>query len=171
MTDRYAVVSDGAVANVLMWDGIADLVLDAGAALVLAPSADIGWLYTDGKLTPPAAAEAPALSAAELADLIAVRRYQAESAGITVGGMVVATDRDSQGLITGAALAAMLDSTYACNWKTDDGFVKLDAKTLIAVAQAVRAHIQGCFDREAALLAAVKAGKYTADMLDTGWPS
>ncbi|KTT24518.1 hypothetical protein SB14R_10550 [Pseudomonas oryzihabitans] len=119
----------------------------------------------------PAAPAAPAPTAAELADIIAARRYQAESAGITVNGMAVATDDRSQGLITGAAFAASLDSSYTCNWKTEAGFVKLDAKALIAVAQAVRTHVQSCFDREADLLAAVKSGKYTADQLDKGWPS
>jgi len=113
----------------------------------------------------------PSTDPAAIPSAIAARRYQAEVGGITAGGMPVATDRDSQGLVMGAAFAASLDPNYTCNWKTDAGFVKLDAKTLIAVAQAVRAHVQACFDREEALLAAVKAGTYNPDMLNQGWPS
>lgn len=106
-----------------------------------------------------------------LADAIAARRYQAEAAGISVGGMPVATDRDSQGLINGAALSAFMDDTYTCNWKTADGFVKLDAKTILAVARAVRNHVQACFDREGELVSAVQAGTYKPEMLDQGWPA
>lgn len=102
---------------------------------------------------------------------IAQRRYQAETAGISVGGMQVDTGRDSQGLINGAALSAFMDDTYTCNWKTADGFVKLDAKTILAVARAVRSHVQACFDREAELAATVAAGTYKPEMLDQGWPS
>lgn len=102
---------------------------------------------------------------------IAARRFQAEKAGISVSGMAVATDRDSQALITGAALAASLDDTYTCNWKTGETFVLLDSKTLLAIAKTVRAHVQACFDREAELLAAVKAGKYNDAMLEEGWPA
>lgn len=102
---------------------------------------------------------------------IAARRYQAETAGITFSGMPLATDRDSQGLINGAALSAYTDATYVCRWKTDAGFVTLDATTLKAVAKAIRDHVQACFDREAVLLSAVSAGTYTDSMLEQGWPS
>lgn len=102
---------------------------------------------------------------------IAQRRYQAETAGISLGGMQVDTGRDSQGLINGAALSAFMDDTYTCNWKAADGFVKLDAKTILAVARAVRNHVQTCFDREAELVGAVQGGTYKPAMLDQGWPA
>lgn len=101
---------------------------------------------------------------------IAGSRYAAEVAGTSFSGMNVDTGRDSQGLITGAALAAMLDPSYRVRWKTDAGFVELDAQQIIAVASAVRAHVQGCFDREADLLEALEAGTFTEAMLDEGWP-
>lgn len=116
-------------------------------------------------------AEHEAARRAEMAQQIADRRWQAEVAGITVNGMAVATDRDSQSLITGAALAAMRDPAYVCRWKTAAGFVELNAEQLTAVADTVRAHVQACFDREAELLAELSAGTLTAGMIDTGWPS
>ncbi|HCK4503016.1 TPA: DUF4376 domain-containing protein [Pseudomonas aeruginosa] len=103
--------------------------------------------------------------------LIAARRYQAETAGITVNGMPLDTGRDSQALVTGAALAGVIDPTYACQWKTAGGFVDMSAEQIIALASAMRAHVQACFDREAALLAALEAGTYTAEQLDQGWPA
>lgn len=101
---------------------------------------------------------------------IAARRYQAEIAGIDLGGMCIDTGRDGQGLITGAALQAMLDPSYDLRWKTSGGFTDLNAEQIIAVAQAVRAHVQACFNREADLLAALEAGTFTLEMLEEGWP-
>lgn len=108
---------------------------------------------------------------ADPATLISARRYQMETAGISVSGLFIDTSRDSQALITGAALSAFMDNSYTCNWKTDGGFVQLSAQDLIAIAKLVRAHVQACFDREADLLAAVKDGSYTAAMLEEGWPA
>jgi hypothetical protein len=102
---------------------------------------------------------------------IAARRYTAETSGTTLNSIFIDTGRDSQALVTGAALSAMLDSTYVCNWKTTEGFIQLDSPTLIGIAQAIRKYVQACFDREAELLAAVDAGTYTDAMLDDGWPT
>ena len=92
---------------------------------------------------------------------IAAARYNAEIAGING----IRTDRESQGLITGAALKAIQDSTYTCKWKGIDGFVELTAPQIIAVADSVRAHVQGCFDHEAELLPLIASAE-TEDELD-----
>ena len=96
---------------------------------------------------------------------IAAARYKREIAGVTVNGIPIDTGRDSQALITGAALAAMLDSEYSLNWKTSAGFIHLTAPEIIAVAQTVRAHVQTCFDREGTLVSGVDAAQ-TAEELD-----
>lgn len=111
------------------------------------------------------------LSAEQWADRIAARRWLAETSGTTVDGMPIDTGRDSQGLITGAALAAMLDPAYSVRWKTVAGFVDLTAQQIIGVASAVRTFVQASFDREAELLGAVADGSITAEMLERGWPS
>lgn len=103
---------------------------------------------------------------------IAAARYEREIAGVTVNGIPIDTGRDSQALITGAALAAMLDEGYSLNWKTVTGFIHLTAPEIIAVAQTVRAHVQSCFDREGELSALVDAAQ-TAEELDEiviSWP-
>jgi hypothetical protein len=102
---------------------------------------------------------------------IAAARWKAEVGGVAVGGMTVDTSRESQALITGAALAATLDADYTCRWKTAGGFVDLDAKTVIAVAQAVRAHVQECFDREAELTAAIEAAETVEEVQAIGYNS
>lgn len=101
---------------------------------------------------------------------IATERYNREGVGITVDGSVFDTTRDGQALIAGAAVSAILDPTYTCNWKTGSGFVELTASQLIGIATAVRAHVQACFDRELTLLRALESGEYKTDMLIEGWP-
>ena len=96
---------------------------------------------------------------------IATARYEAEIAGVNG----IRTDRESQSLITGAALKASMDSTYSCRWKTEAGFVTLTAAQIIAVADAVRAHVQGCFDREADLCELIDASKNEADLQNINW--
>lgn len=108
---------------------------------------------------------------AQWAAQIAARRFAAETAGTTIDGMPIDTSRDSQGLITGAAVQAMIDSGYSLHWKTSAGFVELTGQQILGVASAVRAHVQACFNREAALLGAVADGSITATMIDEGWPT
>ena len=96
---------------------------------------------------------------------IAAARYNAEIAGING----IRTDRESQGLITGAALKAMQDSTYTCKWKGIDGFVELTAPQIIAVADAVRQHVQSCFDHEAELLPLIEAATTEAELNLITW--
>lgn len=106
---------------------------------------------------------------ADTAALIFTTRYEHEVLGIDVGGVQINTDRESQALITSAALSAFLDKDYVCTWKTVNGPVQLNATQLIGVAKAVRAHVQACFDREIELLAAVADGSYRDAMLAQGW--
>lgn len=129
-----------------------------------------GQIIVRGEDGRPAAIDSPRPVVENLPGMIAARRYQAESVGINVRGISVATTRDSQSQIAGAALAASLDETYTCNWKTAETFVKLDAQMLLAIAAAVRYHVQACFDREAELLDTLKDGSFQLEMIDQGWP-
>jgi len=110
-------------------------------------------------------------TASQQKEKIAARRYQEEIKGTAVNGIPVDTDRQSQALITGAALAATIDPAYVCQWKTSGGFITLDAAAIIGVATAVRNHVQACFNREAELIVAIEDETYTSDMLNEGWPA
>jgi len=134
-----------------------------------------GWIVMQGERpTPEHVAQADgswALPDPDYPAIIADRRWQAEVAGITVNGMRVDTGRDSQALITGAAVSAMLDPAYSVRWKTPNGFVGLEGQQIIDMATAVRAHVQAAFDREAELLEALADGTFTEAMLEEGWPT
>lgn len=128
------------------------------------PAFDERYFVAPGRPKPLAA-----LKAAKLADLAAIR-YAREVAG--VGGL--RTDRESQGLIVGAALAATLDPAYTVEWKSAAGWMTLTAPQLLAAAQAVRAHVQACFSNERALAASIEAASDAAELfaidLGQGWP-
>lgn len=96
---------------------------------------------------------------------IATARWQEETSGV----QGIRTDRESQAMVTGAALKAMQDSEYTCKWKTEAGFVELTAPQILAIADAVREHVQGCFDREAELLALVEAATTPEELEAIVW--
>lgn len=108
---------------------------------------------------------------------LADRRWQAEVGGTTVGGIPVSTDRESQSKLTAAFVQADKNPAFNIpNWKVAPGtFVTLDATTIIALGNAVTAHVQACFDREAELcneiLNAVDDVDLAAIDINSGWPS
>jgi|CXWL01.2.fsa_nt_gi hypothetical protein len=101
---------------------------------------------------------------------IAAERFVREAAGVSVDGLTIETTRDSQSLISGMAISAILDPEYKCSYKAVAGFIELTSAQILGVATAVRSHVQACFDREKFLLEAVETGTYTDDMLTEGWP-
>ena len=70
------------------------------------------WRVVD--LTPEELAAALEGAKAGKLQEIASARYDAEVAGITVAGVAIRTDRESQAVITGAALKAIQDTAYIC---------------------------------------------------------
>ena len=114
------------------------------------------------------------LKAAKLAAL-ADRRWQAEVGGITLNGVPIKTDRESTGKITAAYVQASANPEFSVRWKVDTGvFVTLDAATIIAIGNAVTAHVQACFDNEDVLTTAILAAEDKAALdavdIETGWP-
>lgn len=158
---RYAIIENGSVVNVAESDEA------LAGNWIQSESAKIGQLYSDGNFSDPVVLK----TADEVKSDIAARRYQEETKGTSINGIPVDTDRQSQALITGAALAATIDPSYVCQWKTSGGFITLDAAAIIGVATAVRNHVQACFNREAELIAAIEDETYTSDMLNEGWPA
>ena len=133
----------------------------------------LAWLAAGNAPTPlpaPTLAELKAERRAALAE----RRRRAETAGTRVNGMSMSTDEKTQGKLTAAVVASVLDNAYAVNWKLADGsFALFDHAALIAAAQGVRAHVQNCFDREAQLAAAIDAAVDATALasidIDAGW--
>ncbi len=99
---------------------------------------------------------------ADLAAYAASARYAKETGGIIVNWVKLATDRESQALITGAWATAQINPQVTIQWKGSDGtFTALNAASITAVASAVTAHVQACFAAEAQVDAAITAGTIT----------
>ncbi|AZO67697.1 DUF4376 domain-containing protein [Mesorhizobium sp. M6A.T.Cr.TU.016.01.1.1] len=132
-----------------------------------------GYRYSGGVFSVPADTIAT-LREKALARL-AARRWQAETAGVVVDGVSISTDRETTSMLTAAFVVASNDPEYSIRWKVQNGvFVTVSAPQIIALAAAVREHVQACFDREDELTAAILAANSASlDALDieSGWPS
>jgi hypothetical protein len=101
---------------------------------------------------------------------IAYERWKEETGGITLpDGTVVKTDRESQALLTAAVLKAQDDPDYVVNWKAKNGWIQIDAATLTAIADAVRAHVQACFDKEKQLTEKIMAATSIEELETIKW--
>ncbi|MEN6375559.1 MAG: DUF4376 domain-containing protein [Smithella sp.] len=109
----------------------------------------------------------------KLAELAAYR-FAKETAGITINGAIIRTDLESQAMINGAVAYANLNPTALIDWKAANGWVQIDKDTVIAVGNAVGAHVQACYSRERVHAEAIAALTTPAEILvydfTTGWP-
>lgn len=93
----------------------------------------------------------------------AAKRYDVETGGIVVAGIPVATDRNSQHLISGAFALSSADNTLPIRFKGADGaFRTLGSGGIQVIALAVAGHVQACFAAEASVLSSIEAGDITS---------
>jgi hypothetical protein len=104
------------------------------------------------------AGDLTALRCSALIAYAADLRWQREVGGITVGGVPVATDDRSKLMIAGARIAASADPDWVTLW---DGEHAVDAATMIAISDAVQAHVNAVFSTFASVKAAILAGEIT----------
>lgn len=115
-----------------------------------------------------------------ISGLLKAHRRAAEIKGVTVAGASVATDRESQAMVSGAYNHLQINPTAVLDWKGENGWVSLNAAAVTAIAQAVGNHVQGCFTTEklhSEALGTLRDDVNTtaADLLTynftTGWPA
>lgn len=130
-----------------------------GAAFAVSASAGAGWTRdAAGALAPP---PPPPPDRAALAAYARRRSWEIETAGIAVAGVVVATDRDSQGLIARMHALAQREPGRLFRFDALSGPVTLDAAQASALARAVDDHVQAAFARRCAVVAAIEASPPT----------
>lgn len=105
---------------------------------------------------------------------LADRRWQVETGGVTLGGLTIPTDRETQSIVARAVNAfGDGDITGPIDFKTPAGFVQIDEATMRAIKAAGAAHVQACFTREAVLSAEIASATTHAvlDAIDitAGW--
>ena len=126
------------------------------------------WALQKGKIV-----EAPILppSREELATYAADRRWRAETGGIAVDGLTIATDRESQAMIGNAVqIAGMAGASI--KFKAGGGFVELSPEQMTGIALTVAAHVQAAFAAEAEVQELIAAGEITTtEQIDAhAWP-
>lgn len=97
-------------------------------------------------------ADSAAWRQATIASHLPAYRYAKETGGITVNGVHIQTDRETRSTLLGARVMAVADNSYTVQWKTPEGFVTLNAAQIIAISNAVAAHVQKCYAAEATVL-------------------
>lgn len=108
------------------------------------------------------AIEEPSYSVPNLPAYAARKRWEKEVGGMEVNGLSVATDDRSKTMISGARVAAQNDPQFSTQWKTADGtFTSINAAVVIAISDAMLAHVSNCFAIEAQVLAEIEAGTIT----------
>lgn len=91
---------------------------------------------------------------------VAAWRYGVETAGVTLGGATIRTDRESQSQITSAYTSLKNGLLTSVNWKSADGqWVALTLAQIEPIAAAVAQHVQSCFNAEMALTQQVNAAQ------------
>lgn len=131
-----------------------------------------GWIYAGKKFSAP---PAPIVTDVDLAAYAAGKRFLLETGGFTFNGHPISTDRDSQGKIGNAAVAAtVVGSSFSTDWKGADGtFFTLNHDEVLVMATSIMNFISACFATEASILAGIKAGtiKTFADVDVASWPA
>ena len=97
----------------------------------------------------------------ELKAYLASIRFDAETGGLTVDAMEIASDRDSQGKVLAARVKAAADPDFTTTWKALNGWFALDAAAIVALSDEVLAHVAACFTAEETVAAAIDAGEVT----------
>lgn len=92
----------------------------------------------------------------------AAKRYQVETGGMTVNGVQLPTDRETQSKLSGAVVAFQAGAlTGTIDWKAASGWVSVDQATVTALASAVAMHVQSAFSKEKAVSEAIDAETIT----------
>lgn len=171
MTDVVSLILDAA--GVIVGTAVgapADIPVESGQVAVLfdeaasAAGAGIGSTrQADGSWLPPGHAAAPP-TVGELRAYARARSYVIETAGVTVGGLAVSTERASQGLIDRAVALLQADPTLTeVDFDAGDDLPRtLPAEQVRQVGIAVGRHVQKAFSARAAALRAIAAGTVSA---------
>lgn len=166
MMPRYFIGGNGGY-----FEAITDIPTPAGAtAVTRRPRADATW---DGS-----AWSSPSLEVlqAEKLEALRLRRNVARDGGILVSGTLIPTDKETRAVLTATRLKTITDDPFSVpDWKVDNGvFATLSQAQIIAISNAVAAHVQACFTRERVLTDLINAATTTTALdaidLDTGWP-
>lgn len=98
----------------------------------------------------------------DLADYAANARWRSEVGGVTVNGVTIATDDRSKVMLMGARITAAADPSFTTPWVAADGVThQLTAAEVIAISDAVLAHVATCFATFDSVKTEIASGEIT----------
>ncbi len=100
-------------------------------------------------------------AASELSAYAKAKRDATEAAGITVNGVAIASDTDSQNRVNNAYNGMVVSGATSIPFKSGSGFVTLSLDQVKAIGTALFAHTQACFSAEDQVDAALAASPPT----------
>ena len=172
------VTGDAYLVNGAPKSGTRLLYARSGGLRIDAQGACLGLVATLAEVTvvgQPPVRTAQMARAEKLAALAALR-YQKETGGITLAGVAVRTDRESQAQLNGAYVSLKEGLIPDTPWKAANGWMPLTFADIAPIAQAVAAHVRACFAAERAHAQAIAQLPDDVAALDgydisTGWPA
>ncbi|EEE42850.1 DUF4376 domain-containing protein [Roseibium alexandrii] len=105
-------------------------------------------------------------------EALAAKRWEVETGGLILNGVLIDTSRESQAMINGAYAQAQRKKDapgYMINFKGRDGWVSLTADQMINIGEAVGDFVQACFDHERSLSDLIDQSDTSVD-INAGWP-
>ncbi|BCB18062.1 DUF4376 domain-containing protein [Bosea sp. ANAM02] len=160
------VVSGDEEVEELEYEGVYEA--PVGALLAVSSEAEPGWSWTEagGFIAPAPIAPTQAELIQHARDL----RWQMETAGILFNGVAVATDDRSKLMLSGARQKAATDPDFETTWfgpDPEDTGTVLTAALIIAISDAVLAHVDACFATYGQVVSAIGSGAVTTrDQID-----
>jgi Domain of unknown function (DUF4376) len=122
-------------------------------------SYDGAQLEIPDDINPPiSVVDMPAARKAALMAYARQRRWQIETGGIEVAGIFVGTDDRSKLMLQGARTAAEADGAFTNMWDAGVQSVTLNAVQIIAISDAVAAHVNAVFETFDAVRSRIDAG-------------
>ncbi|MDQ0507431.1 DUF4376 domain-containing protein [Xanthobacter agilis] len=154
---QIAIIENNAVSNILdADDGWTTTFPDA---VLVVGKVKIGYSYNGSTFAAP---EPSPSTSSELLAYASVKRYRVETGGAEVFGFPVKTGRDDRTLIYEAEATSKADSAYITTWFDAAGVGhELNAEMVIALANAVRAHVAACFSTYTSVIASIADGTIT----------
>lgn len=106
---------------------------------------------------------------------LAAFRYDLEVHGISINGILIKTDRESQAQLASALLTVNEGFANGLYWKSSNGWVNLDKKQLQEISKKVAQHVQGCFNVEQVHASKIQNFTTIEELSEydfkTGWPT
>ena len=133
------------------------------------------WIVTPVALSAQQVDERIAAAKVALCDALSTFRFNLEVGGISVDGVTVKTDRESQAQLTAALLTLNEGFAPSINWKSASGWINLNKAQLQQISKIVAQHVQGCFNVEQMHYSAIQklasAEEVAAYDFTLGWPT